>query len=84
MNEPPTYEELLDKVKALQQSLDSYRTLVHNTQDLIYRTDLEGRISYVSPSVYRLSGYTVEEAIGMHMAKEVYLYPEERNDFWQY
>ena len=77
----PTYEELLGKLEDLQQSLRSYRTLVNNTQDLFYRTDLEGKITYISPSVYRLSGYTVEEAIGMHVAKEVYLYPEERQEF---
>ncbi|MEW6670713.1 MAG: PAS domain S-box protein [Thermodesulfobacteriota bacterium] len=81
MNGKPTYEELLEKVKELQKSLESYRTLVETSQDLFYRTDLEGKISYISPSVYRLSGYTVEEVIGMNMAQEVYLYPEERNDF---
>ena len=81
MTENPTREELLEKVKELQQSLESYRTLIDKTQDLLYRTDLEGRISFISPSVYRLSGYTVEEAIGLHMGEEVYFSPEERNDF---
>jgi len=81
MTKKPTYDELLEKVKDLQGSIETYRTLVENTQDLFYRTDLEGRLSYVSPSVYRLSGYTVEEAIGMHMAEEIYLYPEERRAF---
>jgi PAS domain S-box-containing protein len=81
MTQKPTYEELLEKVKDLQRSNETYRVLVGNTQDLLYRTDLEGRISYVSPSVYRLSGYSVEEAIGMHMAEEIYLYPEERMAF---
>ena len=81
MTKKPTYEELLEKVKDLKGSVETYRALVENTQDLFYRTDLEGRISYVSPSVYRLSEYTVEEAIGMHMAEEIYLYPEERRAF---
>lgn len=81
MTEIPTYEELLGKLEELQESLNSYRTFVDNIQDLFYRTDLEGRISYISPSVYSLSGYTVDEAIGMHMAEEVYLHPEERNEF---
>jgi len=81
MTKKPTYDELLEKVKDLQGSIETYRTLIENTQDLFYRTDLEGRLSYVSPSVYRLSGYTVEEAIGMHMAEEIYLYPEERRAF---
>ena len=55
-----------------------YRTLVENTQDLLYRTDLEGRIVYVSGAVERLSGYTAAEAIGMKMAEEVYVRPEAR------
>ena len=42
---------------------------------------MDGKIVFVSPSVYRLSGYTVEEAVGMKMAEEVYAEPEERNDF---
>ena len=81
MTEKPTYEELLEQVTELQGSIQTYRALVENTQDLFYRTDLEGRISYVSPSVCRLSGYTVEEALGMSMAEEIYLYPEERTAF---
>ena len=81
MTKKPTYDELLKQVKDLQGSIQTYRTLVETTQDLFYRTDLEGRISYVSPSVCRLSGYTVEEALGMSMAEEIYLYPEERTAF---
>jgi len=81
MVETGTYDELFKKVKKLEKHLESYRTLVENTQDLLYRTDPEGRISYISPSVYRLSGYTVEEAMGMYMAEEVYFNPEERKDF---
>jgi len=81
MPEIPTRKELIEQVKELRQSLDAYHGLIEKTQNLIYRTDLEGRISYISPSVYELSGYTAEEAIGMNMAEEVYLYPEERDDF---
>jgi len=81
MAEKPTYAELLKKVEDLEGSVETYRALVNNSPDLFYRTDLEGRISYISPSVYRISGYTVEEAIGMQMAEEVYLFPEERMAF---
>ena len=55
--------------------------LVDNTPDLPYRTDLEGRIIFVSGAVEDLSRYTVEEAIGMKMAEEVYLNPEDRINF---
>jgi PAS domain S-box-containing protein len=72
---------LKEKISELERRLNTYRRLIDNNPDLIYRTDLEGRITYISPSVYRLSGYTVEEAIGMKMAEEVYLAPEERRAF---
>jgi len=65
----------------LRKSEAQYRDLVDNTSDLFYRTDMEGEIVFVTPSVYRLSGYAVEEAIGMKMADEVYVNPEERADF---
>ena len=76
-----TQENLLKKVKDLEEAVETYRTMVDNSPDLLYRTDLEGRIIFVSPSVYHLSGYTVEEAVGMKMAEEVYAFPEERDAF---
>ena len=71
-------DDLLKKISDLEKALYDYKGLIENTQDLFYRTDLQGRISFVSPSVYKLSGYTVEEAIGMKMAEEIYLHPQER------
>ncbi|WP_169829392.1 PAS domain-containing protein [Desulfatibacillum aliphaticivorans] len=58
-----------------------YRSLADNSSDLLYRTNLQGEIIFISQSVTKLSGYTVEEAIGMKMAEEVYLVPEEREKF---
>jgi PAS domain S-box-containing protein len=74
----PSYEELHQKVIDLERSIDTYRPLVENSSDLFYRTTLDGKISYISPSVYKLTGYTVEEAIGMDLAEEIYLIPDER------
>ncbi len=69
------------KIEKLERELSDYRTLVANTPDLLYRTDLDGKIIFVTPSVEKLSGYTVEEALGMKMAEEVYLHPEKREKF---
>ena len=74
-------EDLLHKNRELQRENELLANLVENSPDLFYRTDLEGRITYISPSVFGLSGFTVDEAVGMKMAEEVYLYPEERNRF---
>jgi PAS domain S-box-containing protein len=67
--------------KALLASEQKYRAVVENTPDLLYRTDVNGVITFISSSVYKLSGYAVEEAIGMKMAEEVYAVPEERQAF---
>lgn len=67
--------------RALLESERKYRAVVENTPDLLYRTDLDGRITFISSSVYRLSGYTLDEAVGMKMAEEVYAIPEEREAF---
>jgi two-component system, cell cycle sensor histidine kinase and response regulator CckA len=83
MADNTTYEELLEKIKNLEDSIGTYQMLVNNSPDLLYRTDLEGRITFVSASVYRLSGYTTKEAIGMKMAEEVYLFPEQRRAFME-
>ena len=66
---------------ALKVSEEKYRNIINNSPDLIYRTDANGCISFISRSVYKLSGYTNEEAIGMNMAAEVYLHPQERDLF---
>ena len=74
-------EDYLKRIRNFEKEIEMYRDLVDNSPDLIYRTDMEGKISFISPSVYRLSGYTVEESIGMKMAEDVYLFPEERKAF---
>jgi PAS domain S-box-containing protein len=81
MSNSLAYEELNRKVEELEESERDYRVLVDNIPDLLYRTDLQGRIVYVSRSVYDLTGYTIEEALGMNMAEEIYLIPEEASIF---
>lgn len=67
-------------METLEKPMDFYRAFIDNSLLLFFRTDMEGRISYMSPSVYPLSGYTVEEAVGMKMAEEIYLFPEDREN----
>ncbi len=74
-------KKVLTRINELERSLRDYQVLVDNTPDLLYRTDIDGRITFVSQSVENLSGYTVEEAIGLKMAEEVYLHLDERNKF---
>ncbi|MBN2310417.1 MAG: PAS domain S-box protein, partial [Candidatus Hydrogenedentes bacterium] len=49
--------------EALRKSEQLYRFLADNATDVIWTMDLEFRHTYVSPSVARLRGYSVEEAM---------------------
>jgi len=44
-----------------------YRELTEDVLDVIWRTDKELRITYMSPSDERLRGYKAEEVIGRHV-----------------
>ncbi|MGQ9688657.1 MAG: PAS domain S-box protein [Desulfobaccales bacterium] len=50
--------------EALRESEERFRSLVEATSDLIWETDAEGRLTYISPNVQNLLGYTPAEVIG--------------------
>ena len=63
-------EELAELRKDQEQRLEReefYRFLTENASDLLFIQDMDLRITYVSPSVTPLFGYTVEEAKRLHM-----------------
>ena len=74
-------EERYKIESALIKSEERYRTLIEDAPDLRYRTDMEGKVTFISQSVNKYLGYTVAEAIGMDIAKEGYVRPEERGKF---
>ncbi|MCP9815059.1 PAS domain S-box protein [Synechococcus sp. GreenBA-s] len=55
-------------------SEERYRLLAENARDVIWTMERDGRISYVSPSIQLLRGYTPEEA--MHQPLEQTLTPD--------
>ncbi len=66
---------------ALLESEERYRSLVENIPDILYKTDLGGEITYISPSVFAVAGYRVDEAIGINLAEQVYAEPKDRELF---
>ncbi|NOY69524.1 MAG: transporter substrate-binding domain-containing protein [Deltaproteobacteria bacterium] len=63
--------ELAERKRAeeyLRQSEEKYRLLADNTLDTLWILDIDTlRISHVSPSIERLSGYRAEEITGRHI-----------------
>jgi len=56
-----TVQRRLDK--ELRDSLTKYQLLADNVSDVIWVFDLNGHFTYISPSVRRLRGYSIEEAM---------------------
>ncbi|MCX5643547.1 MAG: PAS domain S-box protein [Phycisphaerae bacterium] len=50
--------------EALRESEEKYRDLVEDINDVIFTVSAEGIITYISPAVHRMTGYTPEELVG--------------------
>jgi PAS domain S-box-containing protein/putative nucleotidyltransferase with HDIG domain len=63
--------ERISKEKALQQSEEKYRYLAENLKDVIWTADLEGNLTYISPAIEELIGFTPEEVMAMPISDYV-------------
>ncbi|HEY40659.1 MAG TPA: PAS domain S-box protein [Dehalococcoidia bacterium] len=57
--------------EALQESEEKYRILVENSQDSIIMLDFDGTIQLANQASERLSGYSLDEGIGMNITEIV-------------
>ena len=65
----------------LQETAQRFRTLVENSQEIIFSLDTQGRFTYLSPAAERLLRCPAEEMIGQPMA--CYVHPEDLGKFWR-
>ncbi|MDD1681948.1 MAG: PAS domain S-box protein, partial [Methanoregula sp.] len=68
--------------EALRSSESQYRSIIDNVQDMLYRTDMEGKITMISPAGARQAGFnSPDEMIGLDLAQTLYADPQERKKF---
>ena len=72
-------KELTDEIeqrvlaeKALRKSKEKYRDLVENINEIIFTVDKGGLLTYVSPAVESILGYSPSEIIGKPMQEFIY------------
>ena len=65
------HREAVERVRReqLETQEQRYRLLAENVTDIVFRQDMDLNITYVSPSVYAVSGYTVEEMLHKRMSE---------------
>lgn len=51
-------------MEALRISEEKYRSLVEQTNDLVFQIDRDGRLTYISPNVFAILGYSADEVTG--------------------
>jgi len=59
-------EKLLERYEKLLESEKKHRTLVETIKDVVYTVDLQGRFTYVSPNIEKMTGYKSRALIGEH------------------
>jgi len=62
----------------IQVSEEQYRSLVNNMQDAVFRSDLDGKLTFTTPSAARILGCSsVEEMIGLNISDDFSYKPAE-------
>jgi len=59
-------ESLKKREEALRESEESYRYLIENANDIIYKTDSTGHLTFFNPITVKTSGYSQQDLLGKH------------------
>ena len=61
--------------EALRRSEERYRSLVENLNDAVFTLDAQGILTYVSPAIERMLGYSAEEITSQHFSR--FIHPDD-------
>lgn len=64
-------DEMVAAEHDLRRSEQRHRLLADNIQDVVWSMDLDGKFTYLSPSVKRLRGFSPEEVMAMSLEENV-------------
>ncbi|MFN8651639.1 MAG: response regulator [Gemmatimonadales bacterium] len=64
--------------EAVRESADSLRAVVNSVGEVLYRTDREGRFTYLNPAWERITGHPVATSLGQPIAG--FMHPEDRGE----
>jgi len=65
-------EQRIHAEKALRKSKEKYRDLVENIHEVIFTVDKSGLLTYVSPAIESILGYSPSEIIGKSIQEIIY------------
>lgn len=85
MSEIPTYDELLEKIRALEEALrlstereatlrvdqENYRFLTEHMRDVLWTLDMNMMPTYISPGSQKILGFSPEERMIQHLSDMV-------------
>ena len=60
--------ERLRLERELSQSEERFRFLVQNSPDIVFSTDAEGRFTFLSDAIERVTGYVADDLLGQHFS----------------